>query len=439
MKKLLTGAFLIFLTLQLGAQSKEAIALQKSYDKVKNEVVDAKKGSNPTTWVKYAKVLTDAYGLPTSSLWVGLSSLEAKVVLKDQKALSTEYQTVQGEEYEVVKYDDKDLYYNQEGKLSFWKITKPVLQDVDMLKEAQKAYVKAAELDNKGSQKKAIQEGLTALSNNYINDAMTAYSLGEFAISSQYFEEANTCTTHPAVGTIDTTVVYYAGLTAQMAKDYERSSQFFKKCIDMGYGQNGDAYANMADACKQLGDIEAAKTYLSEGFTKYPNSQSILVALINTYIESNDDPNKVLNFIHKAQENEPNNPSLFYAEGNVHKNLGDFDKAMECYNKSTEIDPNYFYGYFSKGVAYYDKAVEIQTQASDELDDAKYMKLIEQLDATLDSAIAPFESCLGALTDDEFKPVVVEYLKNIFFRLRSKSPEYEASYEKYNKMFLGEE
>ncbi len=439
MKKLLTAALMLFVTMQLGAQSKEVQALLKSYEKVKTEISDPKKAAKPATWIKYAKVLTDAYSLPTNSLWVGLSSLEAKVVLKDQRSTGSEYQTIQGEEYEVVKYADKDLYYNAEGKLSFWNVTDPVIKDVDMLQEAFNAYQKAAEIDTKGAEKKAIQEGLVFVSNNYINDAMASYTLGDLKAASSRFEKAHIAASHPAVNKVDTTIVYYIGLTAHMDKDYNRSAEYFNKCLEMGYGQNGDVYANLADAYKQMGDVEKSKEMLAEGFTKYPDSQSILVALINAYLESNDDPNKVLAFIRKAQENEPNNPSLFYAEGNVLKNLGKFDEAITLYDKSVAVDPNFFFGYFQKGQAYYDKAVEIQTAAADELDDNKYMQMVKDLDATLGNAIEPFESCLAVVQDAEIKTVVIEYLKNIFFRLRTNGPEFEANYNKYNKLFLGEE
>ncbi|MDD4828163.1 MAG: tetratricopeptide repeat protein, partial [Bacteroidales bacterium] len=322
---------------------------------------------------------------------------------------------------------------------SFWNVTDPATKGVDILQETFNAYQKAAELDTKGGEKKAIQEGLVFISNNYINDAMAAYTLGDLAIASSRFEKAHLASSHPAVNKIDTNIVYYIGLTAHMAQDYNRSITYFTKCLELGYGQNGDVYANLADAYKQLGDVEKSKEMLSEGFTKYPDSQSILVALINAYLESNDDPNKVLTFIRRAQENEPNNPSLFYAEGNVLKNLGKFDEAIALYDKSVAVDPNFFFGYFQKGQAYYDKAVEIQTAAADELDDNKYMQMVKELDATLTKAIAPFESCLAVVQDKEIKTVVIEYLKNIFFRLRTNGPEYEANYEKYNKLFLGEE
>jgi len=125
---------------------------------------------------------------------------------------------------------------------------------------------------------------------------------------------------------------------------------------------------------------------------------------------------------------------LYYAEGNVLKGLGKLDEALAMYEKSTQIDPGFFFGFFQMGQTYYDRAVDIQTAASDELDDNKYLKLVEELDETLESAIAPFEKSFELIEDAEIKTVVIEYLKNIYFRLRTKSPEYEAAYEKYNNM-----
>ncbi len=434
MKKLVSAALMLLLVLQLGAQPKEVQNLLKNYEKTKQQTENPKRADKAVTWIRYAQALTKAYVHPTQNLWAGLSSLEARVILKDQRALSTEYKTVQGEEYEVVSYEDKDLYYNTEGKLTFWVITKPVIEDVDLLDEAFKAYKKAAELDTKGSSKSDIQEGLTTIANNHINDAMASYTLGNFSVASQKFEESFYAASHPALNTVDTTIVYYAGLTALMDRNHERAVRFFSQCLEMDYESSGDTYANLAESYKQMGNIDKSKELLSLGFTKYPDSQSILVALINIYLESNDDPNKVLEFIHRAQDNEPNNPSLYYAEGNVLKGLGKLDEALAMYEKSTQIDPGFFFGFFQMGQTYYDRAVDIQTAASDELDDNKYLKLVEELDETLESAIAPFEKSFELIEDAEIKTVVIEYLKNIYFRLRTKSPEYEAAYEKYNNM-----
>ena len=434
MKKILSAALMLLMVSQLGAQSREVESLLKDYEKNKERTEHEKRSTRPGTWIDYAEAVTNAYAYPTNNLWIGLSSLESKVVLKDQRALSTEYQTIQGEQYEVVKYQDKDLYYNADGKLSFWMITEPVLKDMDMLEEAYNAYDKAAELDTRGSSKADIQEGLTFIANNYINDAMAAYTLGNYADASVKFEKSFKAASHPALNVVDTTIVYYVGLTALMDQDYPRAVKFFEKCLEMDYYSAGDTYANLAEAYKQMGDVEKGKELLSQGFTEFPDSQSVLVALINAYLESNDDPNKVLEFIQRAQQNEPNNPSLYYAEGNVQKNLGNFEEAIRLYEKSIEIDSTFFFGYFQMGQAYYDKAVEIQTAASDELDDQKYMEMVKELDTMLQKAIAPFEKSFELVQDEEIRPVVIEYLKNIYFRLRTESPEFEAAYNKYNDM-----
>jgi tetratricopeptide (TPR) repeat protein len=263
---------------------------------------------------------------------------------------------------------------------------------------------------------------------------MAAYTLGKYAEASQKFEKSFIAASHPALNVVDTTIVYYVGLTALMDQNYSRAVEFFQKCLDMDYYSEGDTYANLAEAYKQMGDVEKGKELLSQGFTEFPDSQSILVALINAYLESNDDPNKVLEFIQRAQQNEPNNPSLYYAEGNVQKNLGNFEEAIRLYEKSIEIDSTFFFGYFQMGQAYYDKAVEIQTAASDELDDQKYMEMVKELDTMLQKAIAPFEKSFELVQDEEIRPVVIEYLKNIYFRLRTESPEFEAAYNKYNDM-----
>lgn len=439
MKRFLTVLTLCFMVVGLSAQSKEAATLQKAYTKNKATVQDPKKGNAAANWIKYGQGLLDAYDLPIKNLWAGLSATEAKVILKDQKPLSTKNQTIQADQHQVVTYEDKVLYYNSQGKLAFWTVSKPVLENVNMLDDAFAAFVKAAELDSKPANTKLVSTALEGIRNRYLNDAMTAYSLGNPAEASVLFEKSLKCGEHPALNTLDTMVVYYVAYTADLAKDVDRSQAYFQKCVELNFTQNGEAYARLAEIYKQKGEKDKCEEMLSQGFVKFPDSQSILVSLINFYMENDEDSNKLLDYIHRAQENEPSNASLFYAEGNVHKKLGDVARAVECYQKSVEVVPEYAYGYFAMGVAFYEKAVEIQTKAADELDDAKYMALLEELDKNLEAAIDPFEKCKALAQEDEIKNVVAEYLKNIYFRLRSKNPEYEKAYNEYVKPQEGQE
>ena len=87
---------------------------------------------------------------------------------------------------------------------------------------------------------------------------------------------------------------------------------------------------------------------------------------------------------------------------------------------------------------YYDDAVELQNKANEELDDAKYMVLVEQFDATLKSAIEPFEQAFKIAQDPEIKSIVAEYLKNIYFRYRDDDPKYLEMYKMYDAFSKGE-
>ena len=82
-------------------------------------------------------------------------------------------------------------------------------------------------------------------------------------------------------------------------------------------------------------------------------------------------------------------------------------------------------------------AVAIQAKAQEELDDNKYMALLEQMEKALVDAIAPFERAFEVAGDKpeykDLKFACAEYLKNIFFRFRDKEASYQEKYDKYNQ------
>ena len=435
MKKLLF-ALVMLVTIQLGAQPKEVSDALKALDRAKSASENAKRATNPKTWTTLASAYMGVYEAPIKSIWLGASRVEIKVLLKDQRIENTETVTIGDVVLTVDHYADKKLYYNEAGELAAW-VIKENYVDIDPLDKAFESIVRASEVDDRGRSTKEITELMQSLKGKYFNEAMSKYTLGKFDLASIYFEKAADVSSHKILNSMDTVLIYYAGLTAFMVQDFDRAIRFFNKAIANGYDVNGDAFSYLAEAYKAKGDIEKTKEVLNAGFRKYPSTQSILVSLINTYLESNDDPEKILELIHQAQKNEPNNPTLFYAEGNVWKNLNNIEKAIETYSKSVEIDPGYYFGFFAIGTAYYDKAVEISNKAAEELDDAKYEALVAELEKNLEAAIEPFEKCFNATEDAEIKQVVAEYLKNIFFRFREKGDDYKANYEKYNSFASG--
>lgn len=430
MKKFLLIISALTLVLTAGAQTKESVI--KGIEKAQATAENPKKATNPTTWIKLADAYVDAYTFSQGGVWIGAQAMEAKLVLKGQQVLSSEVKNYSGADYTVDTYEDKALYYNAQGLLEVIQILKPVVDQP--LEKAYDAYIKAYEVDVKGSKKEDIAEKLIALRDKYINEAMGAYTIGDIKTANQYFESSLKVYDNPVVERVDSMIVYYTAVTFNMLEDKENAAKYFNKCKEINYHQEGDVFSALAEIYKAQGDVEKAKATLNEGFAVYPTSQGILVSLINIYLETNDDPNKVLELIRTAQNNEPTNASLHYAEGNVYKNLKDIDNAIKCYYKSYEIDPTYVFGIYTVGSTYYDRAIEIQEEINnlDVNDIETYDKLLVEFEQCLINAIDPFEKAFAATNDKEFQLAIADGLKQIYFRFRDKDPKYQEGFDKYN-------
>ncbi|MDD2293166.1 MAG: hypothetical protein PHD07_03015 [Bacteroidales bacterium] len=431
MKKILIAAALILSVTMMSAQPKNAADAQKAVDKAVANSQDVKKGAKPATWISLAEAYINAYELPTKNLLINSSQMEIKLFLKDQKVESTTTKKGPEGEYTVDRYADKELFYNQNGVLEFWIVTKPAVEG-DLLELAKSALIKAAELDPKGSKSKDIAAMLENIHQKQNNEALSQYLVGNYAESAKLFKASLSSWDNPVVNKIDTLNVYYTALISGYAGDKATAIEYYNKCIDMNYYYDGNVFSYLADIYKQQGDTATCVRILEDGFVKYPQSQNVLVGLINVYRESGDDPQKMFDLLHTAQANEPTNASLYYVEGEAYKNLGDMENAAKLFYKATEVDPNYVFGVLGVGILYYDHAVDVQNSASEETDDAKYSALVKEFEESLEKAIDPFEKALTLTSDPDIKQAIAEYLKNIYFRFREKSADYAAAYEKYN-------
>ena len=418
------------------AQQKSAEDVKKGVEKALVATQDAKKASKAATWVALAKAYVAAYEQPVANLLVNSAKPEVQLFLKGQTVLRTE--TRQGAEatYSVDVYPDKDLYYNSNEALELWIITKPVVENA--LAKAQEALVKATELDPKWSSNKEYTDLAEKIHNKLYSDALYCYLSGNAKDASFLFENAANARQSAPLNTTDSLSIYYAAMMAGISGQAERALGLYQKCVDIEYYSEGNVFSNLANIQQQVGDTTASKATLEKGFVAFPESQSILVGLINLYISTNDDPNKLFDLLHTAQANEPGNASLYYVEGDVNKKLGNKEKAIELFNKATEVDPSYVFGVLNIGILHYDEAVNIQEKANQEYDDAKYMALVEELNAELEAAIEPFEKSFNMTSDKEIKMAIAEYLKNIFFRFRDKGETYQAAYNTYNSFVKGE-
>lgn len=431
MKKILIALSLLLSVYAVDAQVKSPADAQKAVESAKAAAENPKKAEKVATWLKLANAYIDAYAAPAGNVWVGAGQTEVRLMLGNEKPVSVENVTLSGEAYTKEVYANKNLYFNQAGVLALIEVTKPVFEDA--LPQALNAYVKAYEVDLKKSKEKDVVAGLRNIAAKYLDEGMNKYMFGDLAGASAEFEKAAEASATAPSNAFDSIAVYNAGFTAYAVNEYARAKGFFEQCIANNYyADGGDAFAKLADCYLKLEDKDAAKNTLETGFKTFPQSQSILIGLINFYIESGDDTDRLFVLLDEAKKNEPNNASLYYVEGNIRNQLGQIDEAVTAYNKSYEINPEYEFGLIGIGIMYYNQAVDLQDKAANEMDDAKYTKLVEEFEAALMNAIEPFEKAYEVSKDQNIKVNIAEYLKNIYYRFRTKGTQYEEGYNKYN-------
>ena len=329
-------------------------------------------------------------------------------------------------------YANKNLYFDGTDVLRIVEVTVPVFEDP--LAGALAAYAKAYEVDVKKSKEKDIVAGIQSIQQKYFNDGMNQYSLGDYKKAGELIVKAAAASETAPNSVVDTTALYNAGYIYWASKDFETAKNLFEKCLANNYYyENGEVYAKLGDVYFNLGDKAKGVETLETGFVKFPQSQSILIGLINYYLESGENTDRLFELIGQAKQNEPNNVSLYYVVGNIHKQLGNFDKALAAYKECATVDPNYDFGYHGQGALLYDKAVELSEKAQNELDDAKYQALVKEYEQVLLDAIEPFEKAFEVSQNIQVKLNAAEYLKNIYYRFSSVEDKYMEGYKKYNE------
>ncbi len=426
MKKILLALAVLASMQVANAQVKSAADAKKAVEAAEAAASNEKKAVKTATWLKLGQEYVKAYDAPTGNIIPGSSKTELALMMGSEKPVSTEAVEIQGTPYTKEVYADKNLYFNANGQLAVIEVTKPVYADA--LEKAIAAYQKAYELDASHAKNKDIAAAFDLIGQKYNTEAYNKYTLGDLASASKYFEKAAEVESLAPLSRIDTTSIYNAGFTAWATKDMSKAKELFEKCYNLGYYyEGGEVFAKLADV-----DTLNTKKYLEEGFEKFPQSQSILIGLINYYLKSNESTDRLFELLDKAKANEPNNASLFYVEGNIRSQLGDTENAVKAYRKCAEINPEYEYGFIGEGTMYYNKAIEVQTKAQDELDDTKYMALVKEFEEDLKACIPAFEKAFEVTKSEQVKAGVAEYLKNAYYRFRDEGADYMAGYEKYS-------
>ncbi len=429
MKRLLLLSVCAMFSLAVAAQVQVKVpsfeGLQKDITKSNEDIANPKKEANPKTWITRAETLVGVYDKSIMGATQGMHKTIFATLTKSKKT-----ETIGEKTYDVLIFPTLEMYFEETGGLACWKETKQVVEDP--LLKAFDAYKKALELDTKGANTKKIGQGLEQLALKDRAEGINRYTLQDYKGAQQYFMAAIQAGMHPLVGKLDSLIAYYAGLMSLMddVKDYDNAITYFTICADNSYYEEGDVQLRLAKAYEVKGDKAKQEQVLAEGFMKFPKNQGILIELINMYLSAGDDATKVLPYLHKAQENEPTNSTLLFAEATLYEKLGKMDDAERMYLKTIEVDPASYNAYYNLGALYYNKAVECikQSNAIKDWKDPKIKELDAQAAVEFKKAIEPFIKAHELQPNDKYS---LENVKNIYSRFRGESKEMDAKYKEY--------
>ena len=286
----------------------------------------------------------------------------------------------------------------------------------DPLAEAYTAYLKAMELDPKGTIKKKIITSsiFNTLAVSLYNQGSTRFEAKDYTGALQSFQTQIKITESDIyVGAVDTGMYYNAGLAAVNSAKYSDAIKYFEKCADMKY-MGITPYFQMSEAYLSTGDTAKAESVLTGLTAKFPNDKNVTLQLIDLYIKSgkNEEAQK---YIKVAKENDPSNFSLYFASGIIFLNQNKYDEAIPELTKSVELKGDVYDTQYGLGAAYINKAADMFKAANEIMDVKKYSDAIDQANTVYAKALPYMEKAYELKPDDVY---TMRSLQELYYRLK---------------------
>lgn len=315
--------------------------------------------------------------------------------------------------------DDKTMakFYYLKGQAYY---ANGMASDADIT-EALNSFQMLGDIESKSGKKvytPRADEMKVSMSNGFLDKAQTALNRKDHAASSINFE--NAYRTSP----MDTLYLFNAALLATSSKNYDEAIRMYDDLIKIGYtgitkefratdketgeeqnfpsqamrdisvkagtheksrnvttkSQVGEMAKNVALIYIEKGETDKALDAIEKAKISNPNDFNLLLSEANVRYKLGEiESYKVL--ISKALELEPNNVDLLFNLGVVAGEDGDFDEAINFYNRAIKADATYIRAYMNSAALILDKEQgiidEMNGLGTSAADDKKYEQLQE--------------------------------------------------------------
>lgn len=298
------------------------------------------------------------------------------------------------------------------------------------LQVALDSYKKALKLDDKNRNDNSIKIKMTLLIQDLTNQAVGAFNDNNYNLALGSFKDILEIENMPLMAekdqpaTVDTVIIFNAGLAAYNAEKYDEAIKYYTEAAKYNYN-GARTYELISSSYVLQQDTASALKALQTGFEKYPENSSILVSMINIYLNDNkvDDAMKYLNL---AIKQDPNNASFYFARGSLYDKTGDREKAIESYKKAISLKDDFSDAYYNLGAIYYNEGVN-QIDVANAVptnEQEKYEKEKAKADDFFKQAIPPMEKAAKYSADAKTESAkqtyssALETLKTLYYRLK---------------------
>lgn len=290
----------------------------------------------------------------------------------------------------------------------------------DPLTVAYESYMKALTLDDKEKFSKSVKIKLTLLISDLTNQAVAAFNEENYEKALKSFEQVIGIEQTPVFKAddptaVDTVIIFNAGLAAFNAQNYDKAIQYYKEAAKYKYS-GARTYQLISSSYLLKKDTLGALNALQEGLREYPSNGTILVEVINIYLNANK-VDEALKYLDIAIQQDPKNASYFFAKGTLFDKLLKTDEATESYLKAIEFKEDYFDAYYNLGALYYNKGVK-QIDVANAIPSnqpEKYEEEKNKADLEFKKAIPYMEKAHEVNPTDKF---TMESLKTLYYRLK---------------------
>ncbi len=201
--------------------------------------------------------------------------------------------------------------------------------------KASEAVKKATELDKEKKHTDNITVASQTLGQFKFNQGVAAWDKQDYKNAYNEFNEALTYL--PG----DTTLTFYAGLSAVQTKDYDNAIPKYKALIpNKEFSSHKTVLLDLPKLYMSKGDTTSALAAAAEAVAAYPNDNDAVVQNIEFNLITGNEA-KILSDIEAQITKDPQNKSLHYYSGLAYGTAGNTEKALAAYKKALEIDPNY--------------------------------------------------------------------------------------------------